>query len=68
MAENPTTDDWVVRFTLEFLDKEGAVIERVSKSEGWEGQAKPYNLEHPILSYVVPLIARVRINFEARLD
>jgi hypothetical protein len=68
MAENPTTDDWVVRFTLEFLDKAGAVIEKVSKSAGWEGEAKPYNLEHPILSYVVPLIARVRINFEARLD
>lgn len=68
MAENPTTDDWVVRFTLEFLDKEGAVIEKVSKREGWEGEAKPYNLEHPILSYVVPLIARVRVTFEARLD
>ena len=68
MAENPTTDDWVVRFTVEFLDKDGAVIEKVSKSEGWEGRAKPYNLEHSILSYVVPLISRVRINFEARLD
>ena len=68
VAENPTTDDWVVRFTVEFLDKDGRVIEKVSKSEGWEGEAKPYNLEHPILSYVVPLIARVRINFEARLD
>ena len=68
MAENPTVDDWVVRFTLEFLDKSGAVIEKVSKSEGWEGRAKPYNLEHPILSYVVPLIAKVRIGFEARLD
>ena len=68
LAENPTTDDWVVRFTLEFLDKDGRVIEKVSKSEGWEGEAKPYNLEHPILTYVVPLIARVRINLEARLD
>ena len=68
MAENPTVDDWVVRFTLEFLDKSGAVIEKVSKSEGWEGRAKPFNLDHPILSYVVPLIARVRITFEARLD
>ena len=68
MAENPTTDDWVVRFTLELLDKDGAVIEKVSKSEGWEGRAKPYNLEHAILSYVVPLIAKVRISFEARLD
>jgi hypothetical protein len=68
MAENPTTDDWVVRFTLEFLDREGRVIEKVSKSEGWEGEARPYNLEHSILSYVVPLIARVRISFEARLD
>ena len=68
MAENPTVDDWVVRFTVEFLDKSGAVIEKVSKSEGWEGRAKPYNLEHPILAYVVPMIAKVRISFEARLD
>jgi hypothetical protein len=68
MAENPTVDDWVVRFTLEFIDKNGVVIEKVSKSEGWEGRARPYNLEHSILSYVVPLIARVRISFEARLD
>ena len=68
MAENPTVDDWVVRFTLEFLDKNGAVIDKVSKSEGWEGRAKPYNLEHSILSYVVPLITKARISFEARLD
>jgi hypothetical protein len=68
VAENPKAEDWVVRFTLEFLDKDGRVIEKVSKSAGWEGEVKPYNLEHPILSYVVPLIARVRIALEARLD
>ena len=68
MAENPTVDDWVVRFTLEFLDKDGAVIDKVSKSEGWEGRARPFNLEHSILSYAVPLITKVRITFEARLD
>ena len=68
MAENPTVDDWVVRFTLELLDKDGAVIDKVSKSEGWEGRARPFNLEHAILSYAVPLITKVRITFEARLD
>lgn len=68
LAENPLADEWEVTFVLEFLDRNGAVIEKVSKRSTWEGEAKPYNLEHPILAYVVPMIDRVRISMEGRLD
>jgi hypothetical protein len=68
LAENPSRDEWEVTFTLEFLDKAGKIIDRVTKKETWEGQSKPYDLDHPILSYVVPAIAEVRIRLEGRLD
>ena len=31
LAENPTADDWQVTFTLEFLDKSGKIIDRVTR-------------------------------------
>jgi hypothetical protein len=40
----------------------------VTKKSSWEGEAKPYDLDHEILEYVVPLIAQVRIKMEGRLD
>jgi len=67
-AENPSTDEWAVTFTLEFLDKSGKVIDRVTKRSTWEGEAKPYEFEHQLLQYVIPLIADVRIRFDAKLD
>ena len=68
LAENATADEWEVTFTLEFLDDSGRLIDRATKKSTWEGQAKPTDLDHPILQYVVPSIARVRIRMEARLD
>ena len=68
LAENATPDEWEVTFTLEFLDESGKLIDRATKKATWEGQAKPADLDHPILQYVVPLIARVRIKMEGRLD
>ena len=68
LAENPSGDEWEVTFTLEYLDKSGKVIERVTKKSSWEGEAKPYDFDHEILEYVVPLIAQVRIKMEGRLD
>jgi hypothetical protein len=32
------------------------------------GEAKPYDVDHVILSYVLPQIAEVRITLEARLN
>ena len=68
VVENPSADEWEVTFTVEFRDKAGKVIDRVVKKAKWEGEAKPYDVDHPILAYVVPLIAEVRITLEGRLD
>ena len=68
LAENPSSDEWEVTFTIEYLDKAGKVIERVTKKSSWEGEAKPYDFDHEILEYVVPLIAQVQIKMEGRLD
>ena len=68
LAENATADEWEVTFTLEFIDESGKLIDRATKKSTWEGQAKPTDLDHPILQYVVPSISRVRIKMEARLD
>jgi hypothetical protein len=68
IVENPSADEWEVTFTVEFRDKSGKVIDRAVKKSTWEGQAKPYDFDHPILAYVIPSIAEVRITLEARLD
>ena len=67
-AENPSADEWAVTFTIEFLDKGGAVVEKITKRSTWEGEAKTYEFEHPILAYAVSVIERVRIAMEAKLD
>jgi hypothetical protein len=68
LAQNTTADEWEVTFTLEFLDKSGKLIEKVTDKKSWEGSAEPFDLDHPILAYVLPAIAQVRIKMEARLD
>ena len=68
LVENPSADEWEVTFTLEFLDKSGKLIDKAVKKSTWEGEAKPFDFHHPILQYVVPSIAQVRIRLEGRLD
>jgi hypothetical protein len=68
LAENATADEWQVTFTLEFLDRDGKLIDRASRKSSWEGEAKPTDLDHVILQYVVPSISQVRIRMEAKLD
>jgi hypothetical protein len=67
-GENPKEDEWVVTFTLELLDGKGRLIDRGSGKESFEGEAKNARVDHAILDYVVPMIAKVRIKLEARLD
>jgi hypothetical protein len=67
-GQNPKEDEWVVEFTLDFLDSKGRLIDRVTGQESWEGEAKTARIDHAILEYVVPLIAKVKIRLEARLD
>ncbi len=68
LVENPSADEWEVTFTMEFLDKSGKLIDKAVKKSTWEGEAKPFDFDHPILQYVVPSIAQVRIVLEGRLD
>jgi hypothetical protein len=67
-AENPEEDEWVVTFTLDFLDGRGRLIDRAVGKEGLEGEAKVVKVDHQILTYVLPMIERVEIKLEARLD
>ncbi len=68
LAENPTSEDWQVSFTLEFLDKNGKVIDRATKRAKWDHEAKPFDFDHQLLEYVIPLISEVRIKLEAKQD
>lgn len=67
-AENPEEDEWVVTFTLDFLDSKGRLIDRVVSKEGLEGEAKVVNVDHQILTYVLPMIDRVEVRLEAKYD
>lgn len=67
LAENATAEEWDVSITMELLDRAGKVIERVTKRASWEGEAKPYDFDTEVLEYVVPMIARVRLTFEAKV-
>jgi hypothetical protein len=67
-AENPEEDEWVVTFTLDFLDSRGRLIDRAVGKEGLEGESKVVKVDHQILTYVLPMIDRVELKLEARLD
>jgi hypothetical protein len=67
-SENPKDQEWVVTYTLELLDANGKLIDRFSRNESFEGEADVVKVERSILTYVVPLIAKVRIKLEAALD
>lgn len=65
---NNPGEDWEITFTLEFLDKSGKLIDRVTKKENWEEQAEIWNLDHPMLEYVLPMVADVKVTMTGRLD
>jgi len=67
-AENPEEDEWVVTFTLDFLDSRGRLIDRAAGKEGLEGESHVVKVDHQILTYVLPMIDRVEVKLEARLD
>jgi hypothetical protein len=65
---NNPGEDWEITFVVEFLDKNGKVIDRATKKENWEEQAEIWNFDHPILEYVLPQVADVKISMSGRLD
>ena len=67
-SENPKDQEWVVTYTLELLDANGHLIDRFSKKESFEGEADVVKVERSIPTYVVPMVAKVRIKLEAALD
>ena len=67
-AETPEEEEWVVTFTLDFLDKQGKLIDRAVGKQGLEGEAEVVKVDHHILTYVLPMIDRVEVKLEARLD
>jgi hypothetical protein len=67
-VDNPRDDDWEVTFTVELLDKSGKIIDRAAKKEHYEGEAKIFNFDHPLLEYVLPMVHEVRVTLQGRLD
>ena len=67
-TENPSADEWVVTYTLDFLDAKGKLIDRASGKEQFEGEADVYRLDHAILEYVLPFVDRVKVRLEAKYD
>jgi hypothetical protein len=65
-VDNPADEEWDVTFTVELLDKAGKVIDRATKTENYEGEAKALNIEHAIIEYVLPLIGDVRVTLQGR--
>ena len=65
-VDNPANEEWDITFTVELLDKSGKVIDKASKKENYEDEAKPLNIEQSIIEYVLPLIAEVRVTIEGR--
>ena len=67
-AENPEVSEWEVTITVELLDDKGTLIERFSKTASLEAEAKTVAVEHPLLTYVIPSVAKANLRLEARLD
>ena len=67
-TENPRDQQWSVTYTLEFLDANGKLIDRATRTEEFEGEADVVKIERPILTYVIPMISKVRIKLSAELD
>lgn len=67
-VENPVKDEWDLTATVEFLDSQGQLIDRVRSSRDFEGEADTWTIDHTILGYVIPLIDDVTIEFQAEAD
>lgn len=68
MVDNPTRDEWELTLSLEFLDKDGKIVDKLTKKNDYDNETATWNIEHPLLEYVMPLISQVRVTIEGRLN
>jgi hypothetical protein len=67
-VDNPRDEDWELTFTVELLDKAGKIVDRAAKKENFDGEAKVFNFDHPLIEYALPMVAEVRVTLQARRD
>jgi hypothetical protein len=68
LVDNPTREEWELTLTLEFLDKDGKVVDKLTKKNDYDDETATWNIEHPLLEYVMPLIDQVRITIQGRVS
>jgi hypothetical protein len=65
---NNPDEDWELTFTVEFLDKAGKVVDRVTKKGSWKEEAEIWNFDHPILEYALPFVTDLKLSISGRVD
>lgn len=66
-VDNPTRDEWELTLTFEFLDKNGKVVDKLTKKNEYDDETAKWTIEHPLLEYVVPLITQIRVTIDGRI-
>ncbi len=66
--DNPSSEEWELTLSLEFLDKSGQVVDKLTRKSDYDNETATWNIEHPLLEYVTPLISQVRITIQGRLN
>ncbi len=67
-AENPKHEEWKINYSVEYLDANGKVVDRFTKADSYEGQAKTTTFDHITMKAVLPLVEKVRIKLQAEAD
>jgi hypothetical protein len=66
--DNPTREEWELTLSLEFLDKNGKIIEKLTRKNDYDDETATWDIEHPLLEYVTPLTSQLRITIAGRLN
>jgi hypothetical protein len=67
-VDNPSNEEWRLTLSLEFLDKNGKVVDKLTRQNDYDDETATWNIEHPLLEYVMPLISQVRITIQGRVN
>lgn len=68
LIDNPRAEEWELTITLELLDRDGKIIDKLTKKNDYENETATWNIEHPLLEYVMPMVSEVRITIEGRVQ